>query len=290
MIAHVIRFIKRVAVLIPGLIITYFVIKEFYPFIERRLPASIAILATYMVIAYGLIPLAMRLVRLVIKTKHLPLYCVTPDGFASDPVNIGIIGTREELIRAMTKAGWYQADKRTLKTLTTMILAIAFEKLYRNAPFSTLYLFGRSQDLGFQKPLDNNPLHRHHVRFWETTFNVDTQFRDDVFFWKLQHDSEDQQRPFWVGAASLDTGFAFIRHNAQLTHMIHPDTNAERALIVKDLKKAGLVKKTHTVVIDNPYKLRNRVWRGILHTDGKLCICELKNSKVKQRKKHPTKK
>jgi hypothetical protein len=80
----------------------------------------------------------------------------------------------------------------------------------------------------------------------------------------------------WVGAASLDTGLGVIRHNAQLTHMIHYDTNAERELITKGLKKAGLVKKVRNVSIGKPYRLTNRVISGYMHADGKMKICELK--------------
>ena len=47
-----------------------------------------------------------------------------------------------------------------------MIRAFAFNAPYATAPFSTLYLFGRAQDVGFQKAIDNSPRKRHHIRFW----------------------------------------------------------------------------------------------------------------------------
>ena len=31
---------------------------------------------------------------------------------------------------------------------------------------SQLYLFGRGQDIGFQKAIDDSPRKRHHIRFW----------------------------------------------------------------------------------------------------------------------------
>jgi hypothetical protein len=73
----------------------------------------------------------------------------------------------------------------------------------------------------------------------------------------------------------LDTGLGIIRHNAQLTHAVHPDTNAERNLIVRQLEKTGLVKKTRTVKIGEPYKLTNRVLTAYLHADGRMKIVEL---------------
>lgn len=278
MIAYLIRFIKRVGLLVPGLVITYLAIKKLYPPLEHRTPIAVAILATYVLTAYGLIPLALRFIRTFAKSSHLPLYCITPDGFASDPVNIALIGTRNELIDAMTKAGWFQADRRTIKNLFKMALAFAFDKPYRHAPFSKLYLFGRGQDIGFQKPLDNNPLHRHHVRFWAATYQVSPKHREHVSFWFRHHEPtlDKPSRFIWVGAASLDKGIGLIRHNAQLTHMIHPNTNEERELIVKDLSRVGSIKRTRSITVGTPYQIRNRVWRGMLHADGKLTICELK--------------
>lgn len=141
MIEDVLRFVKRFAVLVPGLVIAFFAARDLYPFIDSRIPASLAILITYVITAYGLIPLSLRLVRIFLKPKHIPLYCTTPDGFASDPVNIGVIGTRAELIRAMKRAGWYRADKRTVMSLLRMGLAIVLKRPYHQAPFSNLYLF-----------------------------------------------------------------------------------------------------------------------------------------------------
>lgn len=274
---HLARLGKRLAVLLPGLVVTYFAVSDFYPAIEKQVPAALASLLTYMVVAYVVIPALMRLIRIIIKPKHIPLYCTTPDGFASDPVNVGVVGTREQLIAAMTKAGWYQADQRTFRTLFRLGLSMVLSKPYPKAPFSNLYLFGRSQDIGFELPLDNNPRHRHHVRFWAAkSTSKDSQHQEHAFFWQKQHPRLSGERALWVGAASLDVGLGIIRHNAQLTHMIHPDTNAERDLIVSQLEKAGVVTKKRSVTVGSPYQLVNRVWSGYMNADGKMTICELK--------------
>jgi hypothetical protein len=274
---YFVRQLKRLIVLVPGLVIAYVAVYDIYPVIDRRVPAVLAILTTYILAAYVLVPTLLRLIGLVFKPQHIPLYCTTPDGFACDPINIGIIGTQEELVTAMTKAGWYQADKRTLYTVFKLGMSMVLKRPYHTAPFSSLYLFGRSQDIGFELPLDNNPRHRHHVRFWAASHTGDPRHLDYISFWDRFHKSNLLTgKVLWVGAASLDTGLGVIRHNAQLTHMIHYDTNAERELITKGLKKAGLVKKVRNVSIGKPYRLTNRVISGYMHADGKMKICELK--------------
>lgn len=271
------RFIARFAVLLPGIFITFFAVRELFPTIHRRLPLALAILITYVLIAYILIPVAFRLIRIIIKPRYIPLYCTTPDGFANDPINIGIVGTKSQLTRTMKAAGWHQADPRTFRNIVKMVVSIIRRQSYPSAPFSSLYLFGRSQDLGFQLQVDDSPLHRHHVRFWASTYTNDPSFRDHVHFWQKHHKSKSTTRILWVGAVSLDVGFAPIRHNAQITHMIHPDTNAERQFLKKALEATGQVKSTRTVTIGKAHQLRNRAVRGYMQTDGKMAICELKS-------------
>jgi len=272
-----IRFGKRTIVLIPGLVLTYVAVKDIYPVIERRVPDFIAVFVTYVLTAYLLIPASIRLFRILIKPKHIPLYSTTPDGFACDPVNIGLVGTRDEIIAAMTAAGWYVADRRTWRNVVKMGVAIFLRIPYPTAPFSNLYLLGRKQDIGFELPVELSPNHRHHVRFWALTYTVDQRYVDHLYFWQQKYHSETPDRILWVGAASQDIGIRFIRHNAQITHMIHPDTNAERTLIVDGLHKAGVITKQHTIKAGSPYKLRNRVLGGYMIADGDLIICDTKS-------------
>ncbi len=278
LLVYITRFIRRALILLPGVAMTYIAVKDIYPIIDHRVPAAFAIITTYIVTAYFLIPAMLRIIRILIKPKHVPLYCTTPDGFASDPINIGLAGTREQLIETMTRAGWYQADRRTLKNVFRLGVSMLFKLPYPTAPFSHLYLFGRYQDLGFELPVENNPRYRHHVRFWASTYQVDERFREHLHFWQRQHQPETPERILWIGAASLDVGIGIIRHNAQFTHMIHPDTDAERELIVAQVKATKLIQHTRTVVLDDPYRLLNRVWRGYLSSDGKMKICELKTN------------
>jgi hypothetical protein len=278
MVQVIIRFIKRIAILIPGVAVTYVAAKSLFPILDKQIPAALALFILYILIAYIFIPASIRVLNLIMQPKHIPLYCTTPDGLACDPINVGVIATRKELVGLMQAAGWHRADKRTLRTSIRYMTSIALQQPYLTAPFSTLYLFGRSQDIGFQLPVGDNPRHRHHIRFWGVIDTDDPDYRQHTFFWRRYHRSPKPGQLLWVGAASLDTGIGIIRHNAQMTHSIHHDTNAEREFVVKQLRATKRVKRSRTVTVGAPYRLRNRVVKGYMNADGKMTICELKAS------------
>lgn len=278
MIQYVLRVAKRFAILLPGIVIAYFSVRDIFPYLNEELPWAVAILLTYVLAAYVFIPAAIRLIRIIRPPKHLPLYCVTPDGLASDPLNIGIIGTRRELINAMQDAGWLVADPHTFSNVIRLVLATFLKHAYPNAPVSSLYLFGRKQDIAFEIQLKGSSSTRHHVRFWATTYDDTKDFSIKTIHWHDRSKHVFGDNLLWVGAASKDVGISVIRHNFQFTHMIDPDTDKERELITSQLRKNGLARKVNTIKLDNPYKLVNRVWRGSLHSDGKMNIVTLKRN------------
>ncbi len=279
MIEYLFRLAKRFFVLIPGVVIAYFSVRDIFPYFDQRLPLGLAILVTYALGAYVLVPAMIRVFRIFHPPNHLPLYCVTPDGFASDPLNIGIVATRRQLITVMEKSGWYHADPHSIKNIIHLIFIFIFGGKYLNAPVSSLYLFGRKQDLAFERAVKGEANARHHVRFWATTYDEKRRFSIRSIHWHHRRAHLYGDNLLWVGAASLDVGFSFIKHNLQVTHMIDPDTNKERELIVKQLQEQALVKDVETITLGEPYRLINRVLNGSLHTDGKMDIVNLKGTR-----------
>ncbi len=281
MIQYSLRVFERFAILLPGIIIAYLSVRDIFPYFDDRLPLGLAVLVTYALGAYVLIPALIRIVRSVKPAKHPPLYCVTPDGFASDPLNIGIISNRRQLIVAMQRAGWHQADPHHVFPLLRQIISTLVNQPYKNAPVSSLFLFGRSQDVAFEKSVEGRRGSRHHVRFWATSYDAHKPLNREAIYWQNRHAPSTDESVLWVGAASLDSGITLIRHNFQISHMIDPDTDSERALILDQLTAAGLVKRLATVTLRRAYRLRNRVWRGYLQTDGKMIIAELKLAQLR---------
>ena len=272
------RVFKRFLVLLLGGIVVFVVVENIFPFLDNRTPLAFALFATYLVTAYLLIPSAFRIFRLLYHPVHLPLYCITPDGFASDPVNIALVGSRQQVILSMELAGWKLADPKTPLSVLHQVTYALLKRPYPSAPISSLYLFGRRQDLAFQKEIRGGIGQRHHVRFWAADIALAEEFESHVRFWHRFHlpSRDHPHASLWVGAASKDVGIALIRHNAQVTHMIDPDTATERKLIVKDLRKAGRLAGRRTIPVYRPLSLRNRAWRGSLSSDGYVSICELR--------------
>ena len=273
------RTLTRFAILIPGLVIAYFGVDQIFPYFNDQLPVGVAILFTYILCAYILIPALLRIFRIFKPPIHLPIYSITPDGLASDPLNVAIVATRRQLIGAMEKSGWYMSDPHTIKNIARMVSSIIFGHAYPNAPVSSLYLFGRKQDLAFEIPIGNTAGARHHIRFWATTYDINKRNLDvKSIHWHHRKAHVFGDNLLWVGAASKDSGVALIRHNLQFTHMIDPDTDEEREMIIRQLESQNMISKVTLIKLGEPYKLINRVIRGQLHTDGKMALIKLKNS------------
>src|SRR6266536_2506204 len=138
-----------------------------FPFIQDRTPLLLTLLLSYGTLAYVVIPLMIRLLRLIIKPNHVPTHATTGDGWASDPVNIALTAaSKRHFVRAFRRAGWHIADEGTLTNLIREGYALLLDRPYPTAPCSRLYLFGRPQDVAFEMTLGKSPRCRHHVRFW----------------------------------------------------------------------------------------------------------------------------
>jgi len=200
----------------------------------------------------------------------VPRFTLTGDGLPGDPVNLALLGTLEQLRTAFANAGWSEADRLGLVSSWRMIRAFVFNKPYPTAPFSTLYLFGRGHDVGFQKAIDNSPRKRHHVRFWamNPAHAKDTLGTGD--FWRNTDRPPEDAHVLWVGAGTRDTGFSLTRLTFQVTHATDSDTNSERDYIVAELQ-------SHRVIGDvTPYQPGQPLPR-VNHyiTDGQITLASL---------------
>src|SRR5262249_42877747 len=145
------------------------------------------------------------------------------------PLNVALIGTKVEVTRAMGAAGWYPADPLSLRSDLEIAEATVFRRSYQRAPVSSLYLFGRKEDLAFEQAIGGDPRKRHHVRFWRDP-------KDDP-----------DGRPVWVGSATHDTRVGFSHTTGQITHHIAADVDAERDHLFATLEKAGELAERYAI-------------------------------------------
>jgi hypothetical protein len=237
----VIRLLQRLAILGLGVLSVWLIVFVVFRIADNRLPWILALSATYGVGAYVILPRVVRMSLKISKRQRVPRYTITGDGLPGDPVNVALIGTFSELRAAFAAIGWMEADRLNLKSSIGMARSFVFNKPYPKAPFSTLYLFGRGQDIGLQKAIDDSPRKRHHVRFWALGLGKAESTLGTASFWLNTDRPPDADRVLWVGAVTRDTGIGLTKLTFQITHATDSDTNAEREFLFGELKKGRVI-------------------------------------------------
>jgi hypothetical protein len=233
--------LQRLLILGLGIFSVWLIVFVVFKFADRRLPWVLALGLTYGIAAYVILPRAVRMGLKVLQRKSVPQFTITGDGLPGDPVNLVLMGTLQQLRAAFAAAGWSEADPLGLASSWRMIRAFVFNSPYPTAPFSTLYLFGRGQDIGFQKAIDDSPRKRHHIRFWSLSLEHAEGTLGTASFWINTDRPPDHARVLWIGAGTRDTGFSLTQLTFQVTHATDSDTNAERDYIVAELRKHRVI-------------------------------------------------
>jgi hypothetical protein len=263
-----VKYIWRFTVLLKRLLffgVSIFLILAVYeillPDVWQDHDLLVSILALWLFTAYYVLPKIHRFLSKI----YVPSYFIgrtrTADGLLSDPINLAVNGTKEELVHAMHKAGWEIAEPLKPGTVWRAIFANVLKRSYPNAPVSQAFLFGESQALAFQKQVDNNPRSRHHVRFWRTPSG-----------WYLP----GGYKVDWLGAATFDGAVGFSFFTSQFTHKIDANVDKERDFLIKSLKQAKMTEDTKHIKHFFPgYKSRNGFGHFFV-TDGSMVIAQLK--------------
>ncbi len=266
------RLLRRLLILGLG-ILSVWLIAFVFRFTDHRLPTIFALGITYGIAAYIILPRAVRMGLKVVQRKRVPRFTLTGDGLPGDPINLVLIGTLEQLHSAFAMAGWAEADRLDLGSSWHMIRAFIFKSPYPTAPFSTLYLYGRGQDVGFQRAIDNSPRKRHHIRFWALSLARAEATVGTAGFWLNTDDrAPDDAYVLWVGAGTKDTGLSLTRLTFQITHATDSDTNAERDYIIAELLKNHAVSDVHSIQAGQHLPVE-RVNHYV--TDGEVTVASL---------------
>ncbi len=235
-----IRLLRRLLIFALGILCIWLIVFVFRV-VDARRSWILALAVTYGMAAYVILPRAVRMGLKILQRKHVPSYTITGDGLPGDPVNLMLTGTLQQLRAAFAAAGWIEADPLGLRSSWRMVRAFVFNSPYPAAPFSTLFLFGRGQDIGFQKAIDNSPRKRHHIRFWALSIARADETLGTASFWLNTDRPPETARVYWVGAGTRDTGFSLTRLTFQVTHATASDTDVERDFIVAELSKIRVI-------------------------------------------------
>jgi len=187
--------------------------------------------------------------------QNLP--CCTTDAKGvnqGDPLNLIIIGDADAIYYAVLRAGWDETEVVTAASglKTTMSFITGGE--YRYSPVSSLYVFGRRQDIALQRIRENID-ERNHFRVWRAPMTYRGQ-------------------SVWIGQISRDIGVRFTAKTIT-THKIDPDVDETREYLVENLaysqvlSKLAHVKGVGSASIDNP---RRNLTGDPYFTDGRRAV------------------
>jgi hypothetical protein len=175
-------------------------------------------------------------------------------------VNILIVGTKDQVVKVFTAAGWVHVDSSVQDTVLSAITDSLEKKDYLTMPMSTLFLFNRAQDYGFAhaEPV-RVAMSRNHLRVWKSPYEVD-------------------DRPLWCVAATHDIGFERDQRNNGLTHKIDPAIDGEREYVNDTLSSTGLVVQRTHVTPPDPLTEAKTATGGSFHSDGRILVLILKEN------------
>src|SRR5580698_6567513 len=222
------------------------------------------VLFAYLVLTYLLLPALWRHHEHEPGLASLPMVTRTGTGIPGDPLNVGLVGGRDDILHAMDAAGWFPADPVTLRTSVEIVGSVILDRPYRDAPVSPLYYQGKKEQLAFEKPDGKSADRRHHVRLWRVL------------------DKGSDGRPVWLGAVTYDRGVGLSRYTGQVTHHIGPDIDAERDLLMRDLTAAGMVDALFQISGIGPTLFGRNGGGDPYYTDGEIDVASLVVNGVKR--------
>jgi LssY C-terminus len=211
---------------------------------QQVLVVLAALVSLYLAVSYLILPATWaRVEREPGLAKH-PFVTATARGIPGDPIDVGLIGTREDLVRAFHAAGWYPADPITLRSSVEIIGSVLLDRSYNTAPVSPLFYEGRRD-------------RRQHVRLWKV----------------LEKGSDGD--PVWLGSATFDSGVTLSRDTGQVTHRIAPNVDEERDRLIGELNAAHMVTGIYQMKGIGP-TLNGRNGEGDpYYTDGEIWVARL---------------
>ncbi len=220
---------------------------------RKMIIRSVSIIGILLVLLTALI----AFLRFYPYTYNFPAYpkiTHTQSGANGDPLNILFVGSRDQITRSFHQAGWLIPDPITPQTSAKIAIDSLAHRSYPTAPVSNLYVFGRVQDLAFEKPT-NDVANRGHIRLWKTGTLLGGQL-------------------IWIGQASYDSGIELSGTNHLPTHHIAPTVDLERNAVGADLARTGLVKEEADAAFTPPILYARNGGGDYYESDGDVLVID----------------
>jgi hypothetical protein len=185
--------------------------------------------------------------------EELPCCTTNDDGDEyGDPLNLVMVGAVDQVLPALVRRNWHATETTWSQAIIRTIKSFLQGERYRYSPISPLYVYGRRQDVGWQKARGTIN-ERNHMRFWLSPI----RFRGERV---------------WVGQISRDIGVKLTLKSPTIsTHVIDPDVDEARRYFIEDLAysqalaKFGFVKGVGVVTKEAP---RMNLVGDPFYTDG----------------------
>ncbi len=139
-----------------------------------------------------------------------------------DPLNLVVIGPRGGVWPAFVRAGWNVTEVMSSSSVWKTMKSSIFRSRYLYSPISSLYVYGRPQDMALQKARGTVD-ERNHLRMWLAPVTY-------------------QGHHVFIGQISRDIGVRLTTKSPTITtHKIDPDVDETRAFMLMDLMYAQSV-------------------------------------------------
>jgi LssY C-terminus len=151
------------------------------------------------------------------RLREMPCCTTNDDGSGEgDPLNVVLVGSGEEAVASLTSSGWSFTEAITIDSIRRMIGAAISSDSFLTAPVSSLYAFGRAQDIALQRGRSTIS-QRNHMRLWLAPFRCEGQ-------------------SVWIGQVSRDIGVKVTTKSPTLTtHVIDPVVDESREYLFQSL-------------------------------------------------------
>jgi LssY C-terminus len=185
--------------------------------------------------------------------EQLPCCATDADGEGEgDPLNFVIVGEVADVLNSLSRSGWSFTHRIDFRTVRREIGAAVAGSAYPVAPVSSLYVFGRKQEVALQRAR-RSIAQRNHMRLWLAPYRF-------------------EGRPVWIGQISRDIGVKVTPKSPTLTtHIIDPEVDTTREYLLHSLITEGFVDRFGFVkgsAAGTPSQPRVNLTGDPYHSDG----------------------